>query len=113
MQLRHQELDRRARRILGIRASATQEEIKQAYRKKAKTFHPDLTKKDDRLMGVVNQAYHRLSRKKNAGTTLLEDDSLVSMVTNFPVDPIDQFQTYEEWHRNQFYNMDQQSIWPE
>jgi len=113
MQLKHQELDNRARQILGIPASASQDEIKQAYRKKAKIFHPDITKKDDRLMGVVNQAYHRLTRRKNVSTTLLEDDSLVSLVTDLPVEPIEQVRSYEEWHRDQFYNMDQKSIWPE
>jgi len=49
--------------VLGIDRSATQEEIKKAYRKKAKEYHPDLHPDDPnaaRKMNEVNEAYDML-----------------------------------------------------
>ncbi len=49
--------------ILGIREGASMDEIKRAYRKKAKEFHPDLHPDDPRAnekMQQVNEAYDML-----------------------------------------------------
>ena len=49
--------------VLGVSQSATQEEIKRAYRKKAKEYHPDLHPNDPvaaRKMNEVNEAYDML-----------------------------------------------------
>lgn len=50
-------------RVLGIQEGASQEEIKKAYRKKAKEFHPDLHPNDPTVtqkMSEVNEAYDML-----------------------------------------------------
>ena len=50
-------------RVLGIAQGASQEEIKKAYRKKAKEYHPDLHPNDPsaaKKMNEVNEAYDML-----------------------------------------------------
>lgn len=66
--------------VLGISPGATKEEIKKAYRKKAKQYHPDLHPGDEQAaekMNEINIAYDRLSnpekyereqRRSNAGS---------------------------------------------
>jgi len=51
-------------KVLGVSPNATQDEIKKAYRKKAKEYHPDLHPNDpeaNRKMNEVNQAYDMLT----------------------------------------------------
>ena len=51
-------------KILGVDRNATQDEIKQAYRKLAKKYHPDLNKDDPSAEGKfqqVNEAHEVLS----------------------------------------------------
>lgn len=50
-------------RVLGISPGASQDEIKKAYRKKAKEYHPDLNPNDpdaSRKMNEINEAYDYL-----------------------------------------------------
>ena len=50
--------------ILGVGKNATQDEIKKAYRKQAKKYHPDLNPGDkdaENKMKEVNEAYEVLS----------------------------------------------------
>ena len=52
-------------RVLGIDKNATEEEIKKAYRKKAKECHPDLHPDDpdaQQKMNEVNEAYDMLKQ---------------------------------------------------
>ena len=49
--------------LLGVSENATQEEIKRAYRRKAKECHPDLHPNDPdaaRKMNELNEAYDML-----------------------------------------------------
>lgn len=50
--------------ILGVPRTATQDEIKKAYRKLAHQFHPDKNKGDDVKFKEVNEAYQILSDPK-------------------------------------------------
>lgn len=60
-------------KILGVSQDATKEEIKKAYRQKAKEYHPDLHPDDpdaERKMNEVNEAYDMLNhpeKYKKAG----------------------------------------------
>ncbi|MBQ8655228.1 MAG: DnaJ domain-containing protein [Clostridia bacterium] len=50
-------------KVLGVEMGASQEEIKRAYRRKAKEYHPDLHPNDPdaaRKMNEINQAYDML-----------------------------------------------------
>lgn len=103
MKFRDDELRERALKILDINSNASTDQIRKAYRKKARQIHPDVSANDDRIMGIVNQAYALLNGE-NASVTLLEDDGLASLVIGLPVDPIEQSKTYEQWMYSQFYS---------
>src|SRR3984957_9932094 len=49
--------------ILGVNKTATEDEIKKAYRKLAHQYHPDKTGGDDKKFKEINEAYQVLSDK--------------------------------------------------
>jgi hypothetical protein len=51
-------------KILGISYDATQEEIKSAYRRLAKKYHPDVSQGDVEKIKEINEAYRILSDSK-------------------------------------------------
>lgn len=50
--------------ILGVEENATDEEIKSAYRKLAKEYHPDRSTGDREKFEEATEAYHALSAKE-------------------------------------------------
>ena len=62
--------------VLGITSSATEDEIKSAYRKLAKKYHPDLNPGDkaaEQKMREVNEAYTRALQIKKTGRDPAQD----------------------------------------
>lgn len=51
--------------ILGVSENATQEEIKKAYRKLSKEYHPDKTGGDDSKFKEINDAYSHIGDESN------------------------------------------------
>ena len=53
-------------KILGLERSASQDEIKRAYKKLARKYHPDVSKEKDAeaRFKEVNEAYHVLRDKE-------------------------------------------------
>ncbi|MDE7100083.1 MAG: DnaJ domain-containing protein, partial [Malacoplasma sp.] len=53
--------------ILGVSKNATEQEIKIAFRKKAKEWHPDVCKKENAeiMFKDINEAYNNLINKKS------------------------------------------------
>jgi hypothetical protein len=51
--------------ILGIKPNASIEQVKKAYRKRAKQFHPDKNKAEDAMekFQLINEAYHTLLKR--------------------------------------------------
>ncbi len=73
--------------ILEISFNATQEEIKKAYRRLAKKYHPDLNLDDDTedIMKRINEAYEVLSdleKRKEYDLTLNKDVSASAKIKN-------------------------------
>jgi len=50
-------------KILGIEKSASEEEIKKAYRRLAHKYHPDKIQGDEKMFKKINEAYQVLSSK--------------------------------------------------
>lgn len=68
------DLEKRARKILGVPEGASRAEIKLAYRGLAKELHPDLHPHDplaEARFKLVSEAYEILTRKRNQGAYLL------------------------------------------
>ena len=56
--------------VLGVSKGATDEEIKKAYRKKAKQYHPDLNPGDktaEAKFKEVNEAYEAIQKQRSGG----------------------------------------------
>ena len=95
------QLERKARKILGVREDAGEKEIRLAYRRLARQYHPDLNGNDrDKidLFKIISEAYEVLiNPKNNRGYSLLQAD-----LDAFP-DPVcnDEW-SYWDWWLQQF-----------
>ncbi len=71
-------------KLLGVSKNATEDEIKKAFREKAKQYHPDLNKEGQDLFKQITEAYHTLI---NPEKKRIYDQSLKraksSLLTNF------------------------------
>ncbi len=70
-------------KILGLDKNASQEEIKKAYRKLAKKYHPDVNpenKQSEEMFKDINEAYEVLSEpEKRKRTTTLKINLILRM----------------------------------
>jgi|TARA_R110002167_G_scaffold184717_1_gene385186 curved DNA-binding protein CbpA len=61
--------------ILGLTGTVSAKDIKLAYKRKAKQFHPDKNPAGAEMMKIINAAYAMV---KNLGSATVEDDSDLS-----------------------------------
>ena len=59
-------------KVLGVPSTATTDEVKKAYRQKAKQYHPDMHPDDPNAsekMNEVNEAYDMIMNPRNTGSS--------------------------------------------
>jgi SAM-dependent methyltransferase len=99
-------LTERAKIVLST-LGRTPEEIKKAYRRLARTHHPDMPSGDKRKFQVIGEAYAVLTGAALPKKPLLADDALIMEITGRRVEPlIDQqkeWEAYERRRRDRFY----------
>jgi len=103
---KEQSLEKRAKRVLQLENTITDEKVKRAFRHMAKSFHPDKNingPSSHRKFALVHQAYSYLNGNKD-DTHLLEDDRLLEELLGEPVEELGL--SYQEWLRGQFYDDD-------
>ena len=114
MILKYTEIKNRARTVLGISKNDDLSRIKYARSCMILKHHPDRNQENphaEEVTALINEAYSLIIGKID-NPTLLENDSLVALVTENPITHLDNIPTYEEWLRNHFYDKEG-IIWPE
>jgi molecular chaperone DnaJ len=95
--------------ILGVPRNATQEEIKKAYRKLARKYHPDICKKPEceEKFKEINEAYQVLSDPKKRELYDKYGPEAFEMASESQ-----SFEDFEKYFRSQGYRVqDAQEIW--
>ena len=73
-------------KVLGIDQNATQADVKKAYRKLAKLFHPDIKGGNEKQFMIINEACYTLQE----GTATIPDIDLgMKLGTSFPKGPFE------------------------
>ena len=77
-----------AAQVLGVKPTATQEEIKIAYRALARKYHPDITGGDDSMMKALNSAYDYLTKQKVTGSQIVQPPVNTTVSRTAPVSSV-------------------------
>ena len=112
MVLREEALIERAKTVLGIEPCAGQQEIKYAYYRRMFQHHPDRNPnpKAHEMAALIAEAY-QVVMGKNKKPLFLQQDDLIELMLNRPVEAMEGLLSYEEWLKKQFYNEEDKSIW--
>lgn len=103
----------RALAVLDVSEDDDETRIKYAYYRRMFKHHPDKNPDDPdahEIAALVGEAYALLMGRE-VKPVLLKNTDLVSKAAQTPVTDLDGVMTYDEWLKNQFYNLDQGSIW--
>lgn len=103
----------RAIAVMGIPPGTDESGLKYAYYRLMFQYHPDRNPDKEyahEITSLISEAFQLLSGK-NIEPVLLHDPELVAKVAGKPAEEIKGMMTYDEWLRNQFYNMEGKSIW--
>ena len=103
----------RAFAVMGISPGTDERGLKYAYYRLMFQYHPDRNpdhKYAHEITSLISEAFQVLSGK-GIKPVLLHDSDLVAKVAGKPAEEIKGMMTYDEWLKNQFYNMEEKSIW--
>ena len=93
--------------LLGVKRDASEQEIKRAYRRLARKYHPDTKAGDKETFQVITEAYTLLTGGSVSKRALLASDQLLLKITGRRVEPLidkqKQWEEYEHWRREHFY----------
>ena len=94
MELNQTDLEKRAKLVLGI---DNNQNIRKAYLKKAKRFHPDMPNGNQKYMQIIIDAYNVLQGKTLKSTLLADENIIFEISGNIPE------KTQYQKHIEQFY----------
>ena len=101
-------LEERAHLVLAT-LGKTPKEIRQAYCRLAKRYHPDTERGNSLKFKVINEAYQLLAKGQISKRPLLADDKLMLKITGRRAAPLidrqKEWEEHERWHRNRFYGV--------
>lgn len=103
----------RAMAVLGLTPGADETRLKYAYYRLMFQHHPDRNpgkQSAHEITSLISEAFQLLSGKP-VKPVLLNDMGLVALVAGRSADEVKGMMTYDEWLKNQFYNMEEKSIW--
>ena len=108
-------LTARAHAVLGLAPGAERQRLRHAYHCRMLEHHPDRHPGAEagaqREAALINEAYGLLTGRLRKAE-LLHDETLAERVAGTPLAHIQGAPSYEEWVRDQFYDVSQHSIWP-
>lgn len=88
-------------------------ELRYRYHCRMLKHHPDANMQSEashRAAMLINEAFALLSGRI-VQPSLLLDDALVQSLLDDPVTPLDGVPSYDDWLKEQFFNVDGKSIW--
>lgn len=111
---REDELDRRARYLLGVDNGYSQEELKSNYRSLVMKYHPDRNEEDTtEMFKLILEAYQVIQKKKKYKSVCsLLNDGLIEKMTGEKVNPIEETKTRKQIHNERFMDFESGVPWP-
>lgn len=100
-------LEERAQLVL-LTLGKTPEDVRRAYRRMVKRYHPDLASGDAVALQLVQESYRLLSGKRLSRHPLLARDEVLTRAIGRRVGPLidrqKEWDKYESWRKAHFYD---------